>query len=133
VPDLVFLDSNVIFSAAYRPTTVLRQLWSLPDLMLLSSSYAIGEAERNLPPTRHADLQFLLKAIVVVPADPHEDRPLPPVLVLPAKDVPIFRAATAAGATHLLTGDRQHFGAYFGQRFEDVLILPPRTYLLSRL
>ena len=28
-----------------------RQLWSLTDLTLLSSPYAISETERNLPPT----------------------------------------------------------------------------------
>jgi hypothetical protein len=51
VPDLIFLDANVIFSAAYRPANELRQLWSLPDLTLLTSLYAISEVERNLPPT----------------------------------------------------------------------------------
>jgi uncharacterized protein len=132
VPDLIFLDANVIFSAAYRPANELRRLWSLPGLTLLNSLYAVSEVERNLPPTRHDDFQFLLKAITLVPADT-EDHPLPPTLVLPVKDVPIFRAAAAAGATHLLTGDKQHFGAYFDQRFEGVLIVTPRTYLQSRI
>ena len=36
-------------------------------------------------------------------------------LVLPAKDRPIFLAAVEAHATHLLTGDRAHFGPYFGR------------------
>jgi uncharacterized protein len=132
VPDLIFLDANVIFSAAYRPANELRRLWSLPGLTLISSLYAVSEVERNLPPTRHDDFQSLLKAITLVPAG-IEDHPLPPTLVLPVNDVPIFRAAAAAGATHLLTGDKQHFGAYFDQRFEGVLIVTPRTYLQSRI
>jgi predicted nucleic acid-binding protein len=133
VSDLVFLDANVIFSAAYRPANELRRLWSLPDLTLLTSLYAMSEVERNLPPTRHADLQFLLQKVTLVPTPSPGVRRLPPRLVLPAKDVPIFQAATAAGATHLLTGDKRHFGAYFDQRFEGVLILTPRTYLQSRI
>jgi uncharacterized protein len=133
VPDLIFLDANVIFSAAYRPSNELRRLWSLPDLTLLTSPYAISEVERNLPTTRHADLHFLLQAITLVPTPSPGIRRLPPMLVLPAKDVPIFQAAAAAGATHLLTGDTRHFGAYFDQRFEGVLIVTPRTFLQSRI
>lgn len=133
MPDLIFLDANVIFSAAYRPANELRRLWSLPGLTLLTSHYAIGEVERNLPPIRHADLQSLLQAITLVPTPSTGVGRLPPRLVLPAKDVPIFQAARAAGATHLLTGDKRHFGAYFDQQFGGVLILTPRTYLQSRI
>jgi hypothetical protein len=73
VPDRIFLDANVIFSAAYRPATDLRQLWALPDIRLLTSPYAISEVERNLHRTRHSDLQFLLQAITFVPTPPPED------------------------------------------------------------
>jgi uncharacterized protein len=65
VPDLIFLDANVIFSAAYRPSNELRRLWSLPDLTLLTSPYTNSEVERNLPLTRHTDLKFLLQAITL--------------------------------------------------------------------
>lgn len=34
---------------------------------------------------------------------------------LPAKDQPIFLAAQAAGATHLLTGDLKHFGPHMNR------------------
>jgi len=34
---------------------------------------------------------------------------------LPDKDRPIFAAALAGRASHLLTGDRKHFGSYFNQ------------------
>ena len=46
--DRVFLDANILFSAAYRPTSRLLQLWSLPDVELLTSPYAVEEARRNL-------------------------------------------------------------------------------------
>jgi hypothetical protein len=51
---------------------------------------------------------------------------------LPAKDRPIFRAARASAATHLLTSDRRHFGSYFGQKFSGVTIMLPADYLRSR-
>jgi hypothetical protein len=51
---------------------------------------------------------------------------------LPDKDLPLVLAATGAGATHLVTGDFQHFGPYYGERIEGVLILPPGDYLASK-
>ena len=41
---------------------------------------------------------------------------------LPEKDQPILAAAFKARATHLLTGDRRHFGECFGKRICGVLI-----------
>lgn len=54
------------------------------------------------------------------------------VASLPEKDLPILFAAIAAGATHLLTGDRAHFGAYFGRQIAQVLIQRPGDYLAAR-
>ncbi|MGQ0551499.1 MAG: hypothetical protein ACT4PY_17735 [Armatimonadota bacterium] len=41
-------------------------------------------------------------------------------------------AALAARATHFLTGDATHFGAYYGQSIGGVLIQTPGEFLLSR-
>ena len=41
----VFLDANVLFSAAYRLDTPLRKLFSLPNVMLVTSAYALEEAK----------------------------------------------------------------------------------------
>ncbi len=130
--DRVFLDANVLFSAAYRPTTDLRRLWTQANTALLTSDYAISEAHRNLPAHRHADLAALLRGVTIVPRPLPGTRLMPAGLDLAAKDVPIFLAAAAARATHLLTGDKRHFGAYHGHRFDGVLILPPGVYLRSR-
>jgi hypothetical protein len=54
---------------------------------------------------------------------------LPEGLVLPPDDQVIFLAAMAARATHLLTGDRIHFGPYYGRTIAGVLVLPPSVYL----
>lgn len=56
----------------------------------------------------------------------------PPHIKLPIKDRPILRAAISGRATHLLTGDRKHFGCYFDQTIDGVLLLLPATYLNSR-
>ena len=53
---------------------------------------------------------------------------LPRGINLPAKDRPILLAAIDAGATHLLTGDWEHFGPYYRQQVAGVLILPPAEY-----
>jgi hypothetical protein len=41
---------------------------------------------------------------------------------LPEKDVPILVGAIEARATHLISGDLQHFGLYSGNRIEGILI-----------
>jgi len=53
---------------------------------------------------------------------------LPLDVVLPEKDRPILLAAIRAHATHLLTGDKQHFGPLYGQSISGVLILRPADY-----
>ncbi len=132
VPERAFLDANVIFSAAYRTATSLRRLWSLPGVALLTSQNAVTEVQRNLPATQFAELQHLLEGITLVPTPEPGSRPLPANLVLPAKDIHIFQAAAAAGATHLLTGDKRHFGDYYGKTFDGVLILTPGSFLQAQ-
>ncbi len=54
---------------------------------------------------------------------------LPRGVKLPEKDIPVVRAALNAGVTHLLTGDKTHFGRYFGKKVAGLLILRPADYL----
>ncbi len=44
----MFLDANVLFSAAYRERSGLRRLWELERVQLVTSGYAAAEAHRNL-------------------------------------------------------------------------------------
>jgi hypothetical protein len=46
--DRVFLDANVLYSAAYLKLSGLIRLWNLDEVQLLRSAYAIEEARRNL-------------------------------------------------------------------------------------
>lgn len=122
--DRVFLDANVLVSAAWRSETGLTALWNLADTRLLTSSYAIVEADRNVVTTeQRTRLYRLLQPLEIV--DEPRLRPLPRGVVLPGKDAPILLAAIDASATHLVTGDKDHFGRYFGQTIEGALILRP--------
>jgi uncharacterized protein len=126
--DIVFLDANVLFSAAYRSGAGLLRIWELPGVRRLTSTYALEEARRNLTdPKQIARLDELTNALTVISEESEE--PLPPGVILPQKDRPILSAAIRAGATHLLTGDVRHFGPYFGQTLAGVRILPPGDYL----
>jgi uncharacterized protein len=125
----VFLDANILFSAAYRPGAGLLRLWDLSDVRLLTSSYALEEARRNiLNPEQSVRLEGLAKSIVVVP-EVSEEAVLPDTLDLALKDRPILAAAIHARASHLLTGDMRHFGAYFGRVIAGVRIMLPGDYL----
>jgi hypothetical protein len=46
--DRLFLDANVLFSAAYRPNAGLLCFWKLKHAILCSSRYALEEARINL-------------------------------------------------------------------------------------
>jgi predicted nucleic acid-binding protein len=124
--DRLFLDANVLLSAAWRPRAALLRLWSLDDVELLSSGYAVEEARRNLEtPAQRGRLTRLLRRVRLV--EP-EHFTLPRGIRLPEKDLPILLAAIDGEATHLLTGDWEHFGPYYRQEIAGVLILPPAEY-----
>lgn len=127
--DRLFLDANVLFSAAYRDDAGVSTLWSLESVELSTSTYAVDEAERNL---RGRDqkrrLQRLLEAVRVLAAGTLPEAARAGIL-LPDKDWPIVAGAIAAGATHLVTGDTRHFGAYFGERIAGILVLTPADHL----
>lgn len=129
--DIIFLDANVLFSAAYKHNANFLKFWRLKDVCLVSSAYTVGEAHRNLKKPEQRDrLARLLQSVELIPHQ--ENSALPKGVHLPEKDVPILVGAIAARATHLLTGDDRHFGAYYGKTIEGVLILSPAAYFLTR-
>jgi predicted nucleic acid-binding protein len=127
----LFLDANILFSAAYRPDSKLLALWKLRSVTLCSSRYALEEAKINLNGEDQgrrlerlsADLQLFEASV----------RELPAGISLPDKDAPILLAAIEAQADFLLTGDIRHFGPYFGRKIEGVLIALPSQYFKKRL
>ena len=127
----VFLDANVLFSAAYREGAGLLELWRTPDVRLITSWYAVEEARRNLDgDERRARLEALLGGLSIVAEAP--DVAVPPGVRLPEKDAPILRAALAAGATHLLTGDLRDFGRLLGHKVGGMKVQTPGAFLRSR-
>lgn len=128
--DIVFLDANVLFSAAYQCESNFLKLWEMPDVQLVSSVYAADEARRNLKQADRCDrLEHLLRSVRLVAVLGGK---APEGINLPAKDLPILLAAIAAKATHLLTGDWRHFGPYRNTAVEGVLILSTAAYFRMR-
>jgi predicted nucleic acid-binding protein len=110
----VFLDANVLFTAAYSPKGKAALLLETLGPILLTSDYAAEEARRNLhlkKPAALAPFEVSLATIEVVTSAVGENCPID----LPEKDRPIFLTALRAKATHLLTGDRKDFGRHMNR------------------
>lgn len=125
--DRLFLDANVLFSAAYKADARVFRLWNLSDVQLCSSRYALEVARFNL--SDEAQLRRLTKVIDNVRFFEASKRDLPRGVHLPDKDAPILLAALDAKSDYLLTGDFRHFGSHFGKRIEGMMIVRPSQYL----
>lgn len=129
--DRLFLDANVLFSAAYREGAGVARLWELPNAILVTSEFAIAEARRNLSEGDQIErLNALVPALEITTAGSLGER-LRGDIELPEKDWPILGGAVGAGATHLITGDVKHFGPHYGEKLLGVLVLSPAAYLRS--
>jgi predicted nucleic acid-binding protein len=130
--DRVFLDANVIFSAAYNPRRRLGKLWQLSDVELVTSDHAAAEALRNLrlkyPSRVEAATRMLDECGIVRIASLPRLRRFPE---LSESDALILMAAIRCRANFLLTGD-QDFARYFGRLVDGVMILRPGDYLRMR-
>jgi predicted nucleic acid-binding protein len=127
--DRVFLDANVLISAALKPESTLASLWRLPGVRLLASPHVLAEARRNLSdPEAAARLEALIDAVAVLPAEP-ADFEIAADPGLPDKDRPVLLAAIVSGAHVLLTGDLTHFGPCMGRVVSGVRVMLPGEYL----
>jgi len=108
----VFLDANVLFTAAHNPNGKAALVISLGTeglLQLATSAYAKEEAQRNLErksPKSLAEFVRQNKAIRLIA----DDLAIACPSGLAEKDWPIYRAACACHADVLLTGDLRDFG-----------------------
>ena len=132
--DRLFLDANILFSAARSPDSRVLWLWKQKDICLLTSEYALEETQRNLAAAdSRKRLGLLVKSIEVVSTPTgFPDIELSPGVHLPKKDQPILAAAIKAAATHLITGDKKHFRCCFAERVCGVLIQTPAQYRFSK-
>ena len=126
----IFLDANILFSAAKSDgairSLVTRLLHAGHDCHV--DGYVIEEARRNLvtkAPGHLPQLEALLPLLrvsAVVPAGARMDLP-----GLPEKDRLVLAAAAALGCDTLVTGDRTHFGRFYGRTVAGVRIHSPRS------
>ena len=113
----VFLDANVLFTAAHNRSgkaALVIELGIRGHWGLATSGYAFEEARRNLEikfPGSLSTLEAIRPAMKIVSSGEGMTCPVP----LPEKDRPILEAAIRCKATHLLTGDRKHFGPFMNR------------------
>ncbi|TAH34391.1 MAG: PIN domain-containing protein [Planctomycetota bacterium] len=127
----IFLDANILFSAAKSDGAV-RQLL---DLLIAAGhecwvdAYVTEEARRNLdakaPPGLPA-LNALLARVRTAGVQPHAAASVA-AAALPEKDRPVLAAANRLRCEALVTGDRTHFGDFYGRRIAGVTIHSPRS------
>ncbi len=125
----IFLDANILFSAAKSDGAVRRLLRLLLEAghECWVDGFVLTEARRNLAAKGGgaAALEVLLSHLQVGPLQ----APLPETNDmdwLPEKDRPVLAAAMRLGCQALVTGDRKHFGAGYGKAFGGVTIYSPR-------
>lgn len=113
----LFFDANVLFTAAHNPrgkAALVIELGSGGQWRLLTSSYAVAEARRNLTAKFPASLPYLETVLAAFTVGTHRtDIPCPDGLE--DKDRPIFQAACGGSATHLLTADLNDFGLWMNR------------------
>jgi uncharacterized protein len=137
----LFLDANIIFTAAYSPEGSSRFLFSIAEtgaVSLCTSLYALDEAKRNLAlksKDKLSALEKLLPHLALVPEPQPDKVAWAALLPIPPKDAPIMAAALSCKADMLVTGDRRDFGHLLGTTCEGVLVLEPAETLrrLARL
>ena len=110
----LFLDANVLFTAAHNPSgkaALIINLGSQGYWEVVSCSYAIEEARRNISikfPDYSKRFETLVTRVIKVPSSSGRKCPV----LLTEKDRPILQAAIQCQATHLLTGDIKDFGPF---------------------
>jgi predicted nucleic acid-binding protein len=125
----LFLDANILFSAAYRdasPALLLFELASAGRCRLLTSAFAWDEAQRNIrlkSPQRSQTLDALRERLEYAPVPDAQAILDAAEQGLPDKDAPILAAARVAKADILVTGDRTHFGHLYGKTIGSLWVL----------
>jgi predicted nucleic acid-binding protein len=134
-PLIVFLDANVLFSAALGGPAF-KLIWELAGrgrISLVTSTQCRIEAESNLERKRPRAVEQLTRLL-----DDVEPAPTPTTKqvatargLVPEKDAPVLAAALAAGAAVLVTGDIKHFGPLMERNDLPLKVRTPRALLLE--
>lgn len=127
----VFLDANVLFSAAKSDGAVrelLRRLGRTGHACCVDA-YVVEEARRNLATKGGPAVDSLEDVLASIEVGAFRPDTLPPAIatLIPEKDRPVAAAAVRISCDVLLTGDRTHFGALYGQQILGVTVHSPRS------
>jgi predicted nucleic acid-binding protein len=123
----LFLDANVLISAAWKDGSKVGRIWQIPDAELVTSNYVVAECKRNLP--REEQLKRLELFLISVRVMEFERAPaLENAPLLPVKDQHVLAAAVLARADFLVTGDHKHFGQWYGGTVLGLRVEPPGRF-----
>ncbi|MDZ7792911.1 MAG: PIN domain-containing protein [Spirochaetia bacterium] len=125
----IFLDANILFSAAYSDAALRRLINDLEaaSCSLVADRYVFEEALRNLTIQRAEAVPRLhvLVSVLTIVSTHISSSAIPPDVHLPDKDIPVLASAIEAGCDILMTGDSRHFGPLFGRSIEGLSIRSP--------
>lgn len=125
----IFLDANILFSAA-RSDGAVRRLLALAEAAgheLWADAYVFEEARRNLAAKTPSGLPVLnaMADRIRIGGMSAGNLLLPDTVDLPEKDRPVLAAAILHRCAILATGDRTHFGPLYGKTIGGVTVLSP--------
>ncbi len=124
----LFLDANVLVSAAWKADAEVTRIWQLDGVRLVTSITVMAEVQRNLPRIEQIErLRGLMTSVEVMVFQKLVEPP--EALALPVKDRHVLASAVQAGAGYLITGDKKHFNQWFGKIVCGVRIEPPANLL----
>jgi len=125
---ILFLDANVLISAAWKDGCEVAQIWQMKGIRLITSNFVMGEVQRNLHQVGQIErLRGLMRSVQIVSFS--ELLEIPEATALPEKDRPVLAGAVQARADHLVSGDKRHFGPLYGKIIRGVRITAPSELL----
>jgi predicted nucleic acid-binding protein len=88
----------------------------------------MGEVQRNLHQISQIErLRRLMRSVQILSFEKLPE--IPPEIVMPEKDRPVLAGAIQAQADHLLSGDKRHFGPFYGKTILGVRFTAPTELL----
>ena len=126
----VFLDANVLFSAAYKPDSaqgLLIEFAAAGLIQTVTSPYALDEARRNLARKSPSAMPRFIEqtAHVQVVPEPDADCLSWARQRVVEKDAPVLASAARAAVDWFVTGDRADFGHLFETEQRGMRVLTP--------
>ena len=132
----IFLDANVLYSAANSPNGLNAAIFEVADnredVELVANKYVWGEAEINLMDRSLSQARARLQTLVedrltISPMPPFElTQHLKPRVPDPA-DAPVLAGAVSAEADWLVTSNSNDFECLYETTVEGVLVLRPKS------